>query len=1273
MNELDNFYTENKNYSNKLFREELWAKMLEQNSFNPTPIIPGPEYKERAGEPEAQRFKDKIINKPAYRGAHLENLLTEVWEGIKATPETALTLATGAMAWPISIVGGIGATIGAGAKTGREFEQFLQEYYTYQPKGKTAQEASEIVGNIYEKLLRGAKWVSEISEKLGATPEGQFYVEKVGEVATLFALPKIIPGIKKIISKPQPWEKPATISDIATLESELQMEKDAAKFRKEKRTPGDIAAELEKEKMEIETRRAENIKVMEDLNKRAKVEVEEALNKISPEEWAKYEETNKAINMEEMAGVIRRGIDRLEDSAKEQPNLPDIYKKIIEKEKEELKTRAENLDRIAKEANNIGEEILVVPQVLTPKPQKKGYIATLRSWKDIAIDLRTILKLDERGAVGDLGSLSGEKLGAYNRLRKDFSDIIRNAQRTGKTIENYLSDLGFDKDVIQYMVKKYQITQQEKEKITQQPRIYKPSLDIEMENVRINLDRIIATDDVKNIIADLDQKLIEDKKIAQHRKTVTHEETETKAQKISASSLLSLPNDTATLAPRITALRNEVNRAATYLDELVEKADSGNINAKGNLLPTSIIVAELIKKQEIASRNIARSLEAHKIMSEAEAGGKIDLTRLNEVVEKIRTARDEIGPEYLLQLLKTLKLPEQKSHFLSKIGSALSLTKALFNEAWIAGLLTVPASHVANILGSFITIPIAIGERAVAAQIGKIGHKKGEMRVVPGEASIMIESINQGLSDAFRMAAKAWETGESAFKTSKLDVSRSRTWSSQNIGIDPTSAIGLTIDFIGNSIIQPIFKGLLTADEFFKATNNRMQLKALSLREAVIESEKRNMVDISKRAEELFNNPTESMLADAKNFANYQTYSQELGKIGKMAQEIVEVVPGLKQIFPFLKTPTNIFKYNWERTPVLQFISTKMWQDIIAGGARQDLALARVGTAAGFLALTWILFEKDLITGAGPLSPELNKLWRKDKQEYSFKIGKNYYSYNRFDVPGNIIGFIADLMTMRRDIDIDSWDKAASAVILALANMFRSKTYLQGLSNVIEAIRDPETKGMKYIEKWSASLVPAGIAAINRIIDPEMKEIDGILETLKSRTPYFSKDLFSKRDFYGEPTLASEHPILGLAFPMKIKKIEDDPVIEEILRNQIKIESPQKYIFGSKPSEDPLRPERLVWGIPLTPQQHSRYVKLMRKEPGSDGKTFREYLLDLIQSPHYQEQSGGPDGGRALLIRTYINKRQEEAKIKLLNEFPGLKEEYDEKTRKKIEALRPTK
>jgi hypothetical protein len=60
-----------------------------------------------------------------------------------------------------------------------------------------------------------------------------------------------------------------------------------------------------------------------------------------------------------------------------------------------------------------------------------------------------------------LDNLSPEKRAAYRRLKADFSIIARNAKRTGKSIEKYMMDLGFDKETVALLAREFQTATQE--------------------------------------------------------------------------------------------------------------------------------------------------------------------------------------------------------------------------------------------------------------------------------------------------------------------------------------------------------------------------------------------------------------------------------------------------------------------------------------------------------------------------------------------------------------------------------------------------------------------------------------------------------------------------------------------------------------------------------------------------------------------------------------------------------------------------------------------
>lgn len=107
---------------------------------------------------------------------------------------------------------------------------------------------------------------------------------------------------------------------------------------------------------------------------------------------------------------------------------------------------------------------------------------------------------------------------AYLRLKSDFSIIARNAKRTGKSIENYLLDLGIDKETVALLGREFQATQEQRKEAgttgaPQQPPTFGPPPDPDA--LRVNLGRISATDDVKNIIAEINLQQQESGRIEQ--------------------------------------------------------------------------------------------------------------------------------------------------------------------------------------------------------------------------------------------------------------------------------------------------------------------------------------------------------------------------------------------------------------------------------------------------------------------------------------------------------------------------------------------------------------------------------------------------------------------------------------------------------------------------------------------------------------------------------------------------------------------------------------
>jgi hypothetical protein len=927
-----------------------------------------------------------------------------------------------------------------------------------------------------------------------------------------------------------------------------------------------------------------------------------------------------------------------------------------------------------------------------PVDELKESEGETRSLPEMARDLKTILDLDERGAVGG-GVISPEKQAAYNRLKADFTTISRNAQRVGKSIEDYLSSLGVDKELVALLGKEINNAgKQQEDAINRaaQDTYGKPAAGLKEADrkgmqpggaeepptpdpeLRVNLDRIIATDQVKNLVAEINREQIESGRIDETARGVRpHQETiKASRGKMTVEQLLSRKPGEIWPAEKNLAARDLTMAAMERVADLADKALAGDAEAAGMLTPALTLAGEMEAQRAGAVAEVGRALEAQKIM----ATGARQVFDPKELGRLAQAVQDSTGdPIILAQRIKALKNPEQRTTFFGQLVKGAKVGVSIFNEAWINGLLSGPKTHMVNTISNSLTTFLGPVERGVAAQIGRLSQSGAEGRVIPGEGAQMIYGLVGGLGDAFRAAGKAWRTEEPTFGAQKVEGPPRRAITADNVGLDPQSLIGGTVDLLGTVIRGP-GRALMTADEFFKGINYRMELQAQAFREASIEFPGGPKKKIAERMAAILEDPPDAIIQSAQQYAKVQTFTNELGKTGRAFQGLSESIPIVgKVILPFVKTPTNILKYTWERTPALNMISGKFWSDVSSRGPQADLAWAKMATGGAILAIATDLVMGGNITGGGPIDRKLNKIWRDaGMQPYSIKIGDEWVGYNRLDPIGNVFGMASDfsgiayeIYDQKGEVDVD---ELAAAAVLAVSNTMINKTYLQGLSDVISAIREPDRGAQKYIKNFIGSLVPAVVRQTEQIIDPPISEVNGLFDKAKANIPGLSSSLPPKRGLFAEKITPG-----GVYSPVALQEEKNDPVYMEILRNKVALSMPPKVLGGTKPSDNPLKPETAAWGTKLDPQQYDRFVLLAREEVKWGGMNLHDYLEDMINSENYKRQSDGPDGGKALLIRSVFHKFDKKAQQELMgeSEYPQLKEQFHEKRIKRAQARMP--
>ena len=586
----------------------------------------------------------------------------------------------------------------------------------------------------------------------------------------------------------------------------------------------------------------------------------------------------------------------------------------------------------------------------------------------------------------------------------------------------------------------------------------------------------------------------------------------------------------------------------------------------------------------------------------------------------------------------------------------------MFLEAWINGLLSGPQTHMVNTGSNALFALWQIPERYLAAGISKV--TPGPQAVFAGEASAQAWGMIEGFKDALRAAGKALKEGEVADPLSKIEARRYRAITAENMDLNPAGPAGRAVDLLGETVRIPS-RFLVAEDEFFKTMGYRMELHAQAYRQAAMEGLEGD--EFAKRITEVLADPPENIRLAAQNAARYQTYTNELGRAGKAVQTALREVPVLRLIVPFFRTGTNIAKAVQERTP-LAFLSKRFYGEISAGGARRDIALARLSAGSMMMATFATLASQGYITGAGPPDKTARQSLRNmGWQSYSFCTNpgepienRKYVRFSRIDPFGALLGLAADGVEIMAYSDEVGAEDIAAMCSMAIAENVSSKTWIKGVTDFIEAWSDPKRFMGNYLERMAGTLIPTGVATVERTIYPQFDEVNSWLDSIKSRTPGLSKDLPPRLNLWGEPivggTIKGDEgnwmwiPV-DMLNPLYVSKGKRSPIDKEIYEQGITVGMPGKNIEGVK----------------LTDEEYHRYVELQGKVVKDErtGKNLKDTLDFIIDHPakaqalglttlRYDKLTDGPDGYKGKTLQKVAEWFKEEAQRQLREEFPEL-------------------
>lgn len=501
-----------------------------------------------------------------------------------------------------------------------------------------------------------------------------------------------------------------------------------------------------------------------------------------------------------------------------------------------------------------------------------------------------------------------------------------------------------------------------------------------------------------------------------------------------------------------------------------------------------------------------------------------------------------------------------------------------FMEYRTASLLTSPYTHERNIIGNTIGRLSKLPERIAAGNADAVrSFLLGQPRErYASEALADTFGMVRGFRPAIRSAFNALLNEDFAFSSRTREALR----------------FGKAIPGVVGKIIRLPFRALNAMDEFFSTLNSTSSLYAQAYRQAFKEGSK----DIITRTAQLVKKPSMEMLANATREALQETYRQPLGKAGRSIQSALMQSKIGKFIVPFFRTPVNLFKWTFDRSPLgLYKLATKSFYQLSPGQMMDEVGKMAVGQ----IITAGMAYEAVQGNITGRLSNNKAKgeaLMRQGIMPYSIKIGDKYHSYRGFEPISTWLSLVANSTEQWKEKDQEPVSQQVISVLLETVKFMKDQPFLMGIKDLFNALDDPEKMGSRFLQNVATSVtVPTGVAYTARLLDPTIREPETIPEAIRARLPGLSKTIPPKLDVWGRP-ITKEGKLMERAInPAGAVTEKPDLVEEELL-------SLEKF---------PTKIAKKYRELPLSTDERNTITKI-------EGGIVKGVLDNLMRSSEYQ-------------------------------------------------------
>lgn len=736
----------------------------------------------------------------------------------------------------------------------------------------------------------------------------------------------------------------------------------------------------------------------------------------------------------------------------------------------------------------------------------------------------------------------------------------------------------------------------------------------------INLERMDSTHAVDEIIAEQAKSIPRD--------YVPNAETEARAAEMvgeGVQSLLAKNPNLKDSPAHLVALGNLMLEATNRVVELKDAWRAGK-NSDADLLAfqKAVLTQRLLQERVNASAgSVARTLQALNIIRKGGGDYAKALAELGKTGEAL-ASRDSI--DAFAQAIQGINDPAVISKVLRD-----TTKKTLWDKIMSVRynmMLSGPRTHFANNIGIFSNVAGETMAHAMAVVVGQ-GRRfsPNAERVAARELAARVEGAVSALVSgaAWKNARKALNEGDILDATGKAE---------HQINGESSKM----------ALVELPSRALNAEDEFWRTIIHNSEIYGLAHRQALKEGLKG--AEFKERVQDIIDNPTKAMVAEVENTTHrilFRDKASPLVDALQTARRIkskdhwtLKTIKGASQIvFPFLRTPDRLLMTPVRWSP-LAGLDRHAKADFAAGGARADIAKARI--AMGTALATWAAVKafNGEITGQGPQNyDKKQELMAGGWRPNSIRVGDEYRDISNLQPFSSYLTGVATLVERAQNgyESEASYAQKAKQLTGDIVAALGGNTWTRPVEDLAKVFTGSEAQSDAAFGNYAANVAnsfsPAFMRQANQAAgDQSVRATTGdgsvgdkIIGKLAASSPMNSSELPQKYDVYGQPMMREGSLGPDFLSNVNISSISKDPTIRELHR--LAVLNPGKGALVSPVDKNMEIPQKYGGGrIKLDAGQEQEYQKLAgeyltayvrgKMEDGSWAKmTDEERMADL--------------------------------------------------------------